>query len=308
MTEDEALRVLGLEAPIDPERVQHAFASQMLGFRTARVEARDPDDRERLDRAIELTRAARERLLPDGGRQFHLTRELPRLPQVQVTRGAWMVVGVGVALVAITLLLFRAFAPASDGAETVLRVPAATLGDRHQRDRVDRVDRGAGPEHVLAGVRAPLFERWAAQGPDGAARIPARTAVDGVELPAPPSGWTWSPQRQGIIGLVALTDTEAAESDWLLAAPLIEAGRLRWACFSRNAAHADCFHLGADALIDRRAPLGHVDARALAEALARLPPERSSGAFAAERWYRQAADQLRAVVEGEERWNAKADE
>ncbi len=306
MTEDEALRVLGLEAPIDPERVQHAFASQMLGFRTARVEARDPDDRERLDRAIELTRAARERLLPDGGRKFHLTRELPRLPQVQVTRGAWAAVGVGVALVAITLLLFKAFVPADDGVGTSVRLPAAALGVGIQHAGVDA---GDGLEGLLAGVRAPLFERWLADGPSaGVARLPALTAIDGVGLPAPPRGWVWMPQRDGIIGLVAIADTDADQSDWLLAAPLVEADVLRWACFSRTADYANCFYLGEDAILGRRVPLGYVDARALAEALSRLPSERTGGAFAAERWYRQAAGQLRAVVEGDERWNARTDE
>lgn len=266
MTEGEALRILGLEVPGNPEAVRAAFSAQMQAFREARALAAGGHERKRLDRALALTVAARDRLLPADGRAFAITQEMPRIRRLP-GRHMLVVLLLGGVLVVLGLI--------QDGSEpqTGTVEPEPPSHDVAVAPAVSRM--------LLDEVRVALVADWQVSG-----RLPQRTELEGIELPLPPDGWRWQGQRDGGFALV-----ETSGEAWLLAAPLLEDGGLYWGCFSSRPGLADCFELGGDPILDRRLPRGQVDSRLLAEALERTAAGRQGGAYSAARWYRQALRQ-----------------
>lgn len=267
MTEAEALRVLGIEAPYDADSVRDAFAAQMRQLREARSNATPGLDRERIERALTLTLMARERLLPAESRAFAVTQEVARIRKVGFSR-----VAIGALLLGVGMLL---------GA--LLPLPPWSTGDTATLATEADAPLQAVSRETLDPVRTALSRRWQEAGLE---RLPVQTSLAGVELPDPPAGWRWQTQRDGAFGLI-----EASGEGWLLAAPLLEDDGLRWACFSGSVRRSGCFVLVEDPVLERRVRRGQVDARLLADVLARMPAARGDEAWSAERWYRQALRQ-----------------
>lgn len=291
MTEAEALRVLGLEpfgqaqigargpipaggsdGVIDAETVRHAFSVQMRMLRGARGEAANARERERIDRALMLTLLARDRLLPADSRAFAVTQEMARIERARLSRHGLVLLIIGVLMVALGLLPEPedAGVVAEGGDEAALLAPAP-------------VEEGQLSRALLDPLRLALQARWQ---PSVSSRLPTATDFGDLSLPSLPAGWRWQPQRDGAFAAIAVTG-----EDWLLAAPLLEEGRLYWACFSARSGRAGCHVLAGDGILERRLPRGQVGARLLAEALARLPPSSLREGWSPERWYRQALRQ-----------------
>lgn len=272
MTEAEALRVLGIEGAFDAESVRDAFAAQMRQLREARQDAKPGLERERIERALTLTLMARERLLPAESRAFAVTQQVTRIGKRGISRYAIiaLLLGIGMFVGALLPLPQR---PSEGDAERA----AESLSSSHEvAARASR--------EVLDPVRMALSQRWQQA---ALTQLPARTPLAELSLPVPPEGWRWEAQRDGAFGLVA-----NAGDDFVLAAPLLEADGLRWACFtSARVQRPGCFALIPDPVLQRRVRQGQVDARLLADVLARMPAAQGDDAWSAERWYRQALRQ-----------------
>ncbi len=272
MTEAEALRVLGIEGAFDAESVRDAFAAQMRQLREARADAKPGLERERIERALTLTLMARERLLPAESRAFAVTQEVARIRKRGISRYAIgaLLLGIGMLVGALLPLPQR---QSETDAQPVAE-PQPVSGDAAERASREALDP----------VRMALSQRWQQA---ALTQLPAQTPLAEIDLPAPPQGWRWEAQRDGAFGLVAEDG-----DDWVLAAPLLEDDGLRWACFtSARAQRPGCFTLIPDPVLQRRVRQGQVDARLLADVLARMPAAQGDDAWSAERWYRQALRQ-----------------
>ncbi len=267
MTEAEALRVLGIEVPYDKDSVRDAFAAQMRKLRGARNSAAPGLERERIERALTLTLMARECLLPAQARAFAVTQEVTRIRKPGYSRAAIGILLLGLGMLLGALLPLPPWSTAANAeVDSDLAAPAQTAS-----------------RQALDPVRTALSLEWQQA---GLQRLPAQTSIQDLDLPAPPAGWRWQAQRDGAFSLI-----DASGEDWLLAAPLLEDGGLRWACFSRRSGRSGCFVLAVDPVLERRVQRGQVDARLLADVLARMPAAQRDEAWSAERWYRQALRQ-----------------
>lgn len=297
MTEAEALRVLGLDGvgpiaiglnatstdtpeadvSIDAETVRDAFGAQMYMLREARTDARSARERQRIDRAMALTRMARDRLLPAESPDHAVTEELARIERPQMTWHGLAALVIGVLLVLIGLLAELDWAPIGVvDAPDVAALPAAEVA----QPPVSRA--------LLDSVRLALQARWQETASSSLTEwLPGDTDLSGLTLPLLPAGWYWQGQRDGAFAAV-----DSAGQDWVLAAPLLEDDSLYWACFSARPGRSGCHVLAGDTILERRLPRGQVGARLLADALARLPPSQRQDGWSPQRWYGQALRQM----------------